>query len=390
MNRSGQPRLRRLLPDAVLVDASTLVRGQALVVDGGRVVGLDDPIHPEVERFPGELWCAAPVMAHAHLESFDAPAATWPRTGFAAWAEALVEWRRGPRRDDAESADATLDLLGRGGCGLVLAHVGGELGSESAAAAGRGRPELICLRELFQPDPELAEAALAEARGAPVALHSPFGVSSDLARRAFAAGGLISIHLGEHPEERQFLATGAGPLADLFRRRDRPVARQRWDSPVDWLEDVGGARRGTLAVHCGDLGAAELTRLHVAEVGLVWCPGTHRWFQRPPPAFLDADGPLPALGCDSLASNETLDPMREFRLAHAALPAAGAQAWWRAATETGARLLGREELGHLRPGADCRCLRFRPGRSLASAAEACSLLSAVPPLRPLGPAGLPA
>ncbi len=396
MSPAGQPRLRRYLPDALLVDARSLLRDTALVCEGERVIGLepagDLPAGAAPpRRFPGELWAARPVMAHAHLESYDAPASSWPRESFAAWVEALLAWRGQPRLAPAESARLSLTELAAAGCGLVVAHV-----AEAEAGAGATRqadPELLALPELFEPDPSRADSALAgalEAAGsAGVALHSPFGVSMELAHATFAAVERVSIHLGEHEEERQLLAAGAGPLARLLGRRRRALPSARWDSPVDWLEQAGGARPGTLAVHGGALSAAELRRLQDAGVGLVWCPGTHRYFDRPEPAFVEAGGPLPALGCDSRASNERLDPLREFRLACELLPEPGPAAWWQAATENAAALLGRPELGHLRPGARCRPLRLPLGPIWGAAAEpsAAVLLEGIAKAAALQPLG---
>lgn len=371
---------RRLRPAAVLADSGSWQRGLTLELVAGRVHSWQADAEPVDRSFPDEWWCAAPVLAHAHLESHDAPAALWPRASFAAWAEALLAWRAGGERTTpAAAARAALCELARAGCGAVLAHVAEPAARSAPHEAGAALPELVALPELFEPDPARAGAVDLPAPG--VSLHSPFGVSLELARRAFASVARVSIHLGEHAEERRLLARGAGPLADLLRRRGRPLPQGRWASPVDWLAEAGGLRHGVIAVHATDLDAAELARLDAAGVALVWCPGTQRWFGRKAPAFLARDGPLPALGCDSRASNEALDPLREFRLACAELPGPGPAAWWRAATEGGAKLLGRDDLGHLRPGARCRFLRFR-GPVPAGADEALGRLVAGE--RPIG------
>ncbi len=384
----GGPAPRRLLPDAVLLDADTLLRGVVLLVEAGRVIGFDEG-EADAERFPGEVWLPRPLALHAHLESFDAPSAGWPRDSFAAWAAALVSWRAEPRMDAAASAAASLAELEASGCALVLAHVA-EPGARSAAhESGPARPALLALPECFEPDPAAAGAWLERVGGEdlPVALHSPFGVSLELARAVFARGGRVSVHLGEHAEERAFLAEGAGPLAELFRRRGRPLPERRFASPVDWLEEVGGLRPGCLAVHGGDLRPDELQRLVDGGVDLVWCPGTHRYFGRPRPAFLEAGIPLPALGCDSRASNERLDVLREFRIACELLPGGTAPAWWRACTEEAARRLGRLGLGHLREGADFAPLRLRADAAGADAPALLQRLAADSTLQPLG--GLP-
>lgn len=379
---------RRLLPDAVLLDADTLLRGVVLLVEGGRVVGFAEEA-AGAERFPGELWLPRPLALHAHLESFDAPSSAWPRASFAAWAESLVSWRAEPRLDARAAAAASLAELDASGCALVLAHVAEPAARSAAHETSAARPELLAFPECFEPDPACAGAWLERAGGEDggLALHSPFGVSLELARAVFARGGPVSVHLGEHAEERAFLAEGAGPLAELFRRRGRPLPERRFASPVDWLEEAGGMRPGCLAVHTGDLRADELQRLADGGVDLVWCPGTHHYFGRPRPAFLEAGIPLPALGCDSRASNERLDVLREFRLACALLPEGAAPAWWRACTEEAARRIGRPGLGHLREGAEFAPLRLRTGAAAEGPPALLERLAADSALQPLG--GLP-
>lgn len=380
--------IRALLPDALLRDPWTLQERVALCCDGeGRIVEClppeDLPRDRFVEEFPGEVWTAAPVLAHAHLESFDAPSADWDRSSFVAWVEALLAWRTGADRlTPEESAQRSLEELGAAGCGLVLSHVG-EAGAEGHGQVGL--PEAIGLPELFDPEgigPSERQWEAARAAGG-MALHAPYSVAHEVAKevfRAFASDGLVSVHLGEHAEERQFLEAGKGPMAELLARRGRTLRGRHWESPVDWLESVEGARPGCLAVHGGDLKAEELQRLHGRGVGLVFCPGTHAYFERPAPEFVSAGIPMPALGCDSRASNQSLDPLRELAMAHRMMPTPGAQAWWEALTLRGAWMLRRGDLGSLQDGRRARVLRLEgvPEAARASAEAMCTFLCETP------------
>jgi cytosine/adenosine deaminase-related metal-dependent hydrolase len=383
--------VRALLPDALLRDPWTLQERVGLLCDAeGSLVEIlpveDIPGTLELEHFAGETWTAAPILAHAHLESFDAPSADWDRSGFVPWVEDLLAWRELPDRLDAPiSAALSLAELQRFGCGLVLSHVA-EAGAEGAAFPGL--PEVLPLPEVFAPGGSALPSAYAEhlARSGSLSLHAPYSVSPDVARHAFSltgAQGILSLHLGEFAEERQFLAHGTGPMADLFSRRGRELGAGRWPSPVDWLQDVGGLQAGTLAVHGGDLDVEELRRLHAAGVGLVFCPGTHVYFDRPSTRFLEAGLPLPALGCDSRASNARLDPLREVHLALQMMPEPGPQAWWQALTQRGAEVLRRDDLGSLHVGKRLRCLRIQevPSAALSNAAELCAFLCSGEELR---------
>jgi len=319
------------------------------------------------ERFPGEIWTAAPVLAHAHLDGWDAPAARFRRAPFAAWVQDLLAWREQPDRLSAsQSAERACAQLARAGCGLAAVHVG-ENGAEGAQNAPL---ELLAWREVIEPFPtgDAATSFRSWQHSAPpchgLALHAPYTVDVELAREVFArTGGLVSVHLGETSEERTCLADGTGPLADLLadRRGRRPA--EGFDSPVAWLAAVGGMRSGTLAVHASALDADELRALDHAGVAIVFCPGTHLWFDRPEPRFSEA-GVFPrALGCDSRASNDELDPLREYRLALRVLPAWAPELAWHALTEGGASVLRRVGRASLEPGSPARFLRLRDPRA---------------------------
>ena len=312
------------------------------------------------QRFEGEVWAAAPVLAHAHLESFDAPSESWRRNSFALWVEDLLTWRlHAERLTSSASALLSLEELERNGCGLVLSHVA-ERGAEGETR--KALPEVLPFTEVFAPDADSFSAELLEKakQNGGIALHAPYSVAPEVARQVFTAmqgHGLVSIHLGEHEEERAYLVDGAGPMADLLARRERPMVGGQWTSPVDWLRAMGGMREGVLAVHGGNLTAAEIQEMEGAGVAMVFCPGTHLYFDRPPTAYAQPGVTLPALGCDSRASNAVLDPLREVALAHQSMPGHGAQAWWGALTVRGAGALQRQDLGSLDPGKLARPLR---------------------------------
>ncbi len=367
------PASRALLPDALLLHARRLEERVGILTDGeGRIAAL----LPEAElpaarweRFPGEIWTAAPVLAHAHLDGWDAPVERLRRAPFAAWIEDLLEWRGAPgRMSPAASAGAALGELQARGCGLVAVHAGepGVLPPPPSAV------EVLAWREVLDPFPAQGAEAAADAwRTAAVdcaglALHAPYTVDLGLARCLFARGQQpFSLHLGESPEEREFLRSGSGPLADLLRTRRGRAPTERFASPVAWLAAAGGLGPATLAVHCGDLDVAELRALASAGTTIAFCPGTQDWFGRSRPAFAAAGVYPDALGCDSRASNVALDPLREFRLACAQFPERSRSAWWTALTEGGAEALRRPELGRLVPGCSARALRLRDDRAWA-------------------------
>lgn len=297
----------------------------------------------------------------------------------------------------AEAAQASARELASQGCGFVLASAS-EPGAQHAKEEGGLAVE--SWPELFEPDPAQAQACwdrfcedFSEARG--LALHAPFSVSPELARLAFAwaaePGRFVSIHLGEHADERALLRDHAGPLADLLRARGRDLPRQRWSSPVEWLEDVApGPRPRVFAVHAGELDSAELRALQDKQVQPIFCPGTHRYFARPQPQFEAAGLAAPLLGCDSRASNAELNPWAELREAAELFPSYSGQDWWAAVTTRAAAALQDDATeGSLAPGRRARIARL-PDPGLRQPAALCdSLASAEGPI-PLASTGIPA
>jgi cytosine/adenosine deaminase-related metal-dependent hydrolase len=411
MNRAA---LRYLLPDHALLTPQQMVAGQVCVLADERIEAWvapeSVPAGATIERFPGELWVAAPCLMHAHLESYDAPSAAWPRQSFSAWVQSLLAWRQGSseRLPAPESARRSLSELADAGCGLIVSSV-----SEPEALDADHPLTCLAWTELFEPDPSQATASwqawlssstgekLLPSKGAGpafptgVALHAPYSVSPELARLAFAWAGCseqrrVSIHLGEHAEERALLAEHAGPLAELFGARERSLPEQRWASPVDWLESVAsGTQANVFAVHAGDLRVGELQALQAKRVMPVFCPGTHRYFERNKPAFADAALPAPLLGCDSRASNSRLDPFAELCQAREILPEYSAQDWWAALTSRAAQSLGlSSRRGSLLPGRDGLIVRL-PDPVLRDPTALCESLASRHGPRPLARPGCP-
>jgi cytosine/adenosine deaminase-related metal-dependent hydrolase len=387
--------MRILRPSSVLLTPTCLRTDLVLVVDEKRMEWIEAASAPttvEVENFDDQLWTAAPIMFHAHLESWDAPAELWHRSSFSEWVTDLLQWRSQAQRQSAtQSYEASWNELAQNGCGAVFASAS-DLESEAYLNDELiGRCEVAT--ELFAPDVENAHAVWNQQSDSAraVALHSPFGCSERLARLAFRwlqskETALLSLHLGEHEEEREYLATGKGKLADLLHARGRGAKAGVWNSPVDWLEHVApGMVAGALAVHCGDLSSMELEQLLAKQVQVVWCPGTHQYFDRKIPKFWQAQMPAPFLGCDSRASNLELNPLREVRIARQSLPEYGPTEWWSAITERSANYWNQFLPNRC---SERQFLRLKNPR-LSSAAEVCDYLTAEDNLKPLQEPGLP-
>ena len=204
-----------------------------------------------------------------------------------------------------------------------------------------------------------------------LAPHAPYSVSPDLFRAvadAASAHGLSSsVHLGESPEEVEFLMTGRGGIAETLKHLG--AWNDAWtipgQDPVDYLDSLGVLRPGLLTVHCAQLTPSALKRLAGRGCVLVSCPRSNRWVGAgdPPLDSFYESGAAVAFGTDSLASVADLNMFAELAAARAvsAVPAAKLL---ESATRRGAEALGfGRDLGTIEPGkrADLLAVRIPAG-----------------------------
>lgn len=191
-----------------------------------------------------------------------------------------------------------------------------------------------------------------------VAAHAPYSSSPDLFRHIASSrrGAPLTVHLGESPEELQFLRTGCGPFRELLERVG--VWAGDWaapdSGPVEYLHRVGYLQPGLLAVHGVHLTDDELDRLLEADAVVVTCPRSNAWVGAGLPRlthFYGSRVPV-AVGTDSLASAPTLNLFDELAEMRRIAPDVAASAFLDSATRVGAEALGfGREFGTLAAGA---------------------------------------
>ena len=188
---------------------------------------------------------------------------------------------------------------------------------------------------------------------------SPFSVTRELmretARMARAHGVRLHTHLGETHDESEFCVTKFGMR------------------PLDYLEDVDWLSGDVWLAHGIHFTQSEIERLGAAGTGICHCPSSNMVLASGicPVNDLLSAGARVGLGVDGSASNDCSNLMQEVRqalligrLRYGAEPVTH-QSVLRLATRGGADLLGRPELGEIRPGAaadvalfDLDALRF--------------------------------
>ncbi len=199
-----------------------------------------------------------------------------------------------------------------------------------------------------------------------LAPHAPYSVSSylfkalkELAQRRKLP---FSCHLAEFPEEIRFLQEGGGELEEFL--IERGVFDDQWKPPgksiLPYLHslDVLG---NMVAVHLNHIEESDLKLMHQQHTGAVFCPGSTLWFGRKkilPLRKMLGLGIAIGLGTDSLASNDSLNFLRELRIAETMAPEVTRMEWLRIATRGGAEVLG-TSTGTIQPGAPADLIGFR-------------------------------
>ena len=158
---------------------------------------------------------------------------------------------------------------------------------------------------------------------------------------------------------------GGGDFLDLL--KNRGVYDDSWRppglSPVQCLAQWD-VLDSMLCVHLNHA-EQDLDLLAAHRVGAVFCPGSTCWFGRPTwmpvRALLDRGIPV-GLGTDSLASNESMNFLREIRLAETMLPEVSRQEILGMATWGGSQALGLET-GVLAAGRPADLIGFRIPKS---------------------------
>ena len=197
--------------------------------------------------------------------------------------------------------------------------------------------------------------------GARVSLapHAPYSTSLELFRAIRSAVDelehpVMSVHLGENPEEIELLEHGTGPWRGILEMMG--AWRDDWQiprcDPVTYLDRHGILDARTLVIHGVQFGDAALQRLAAIGATVVTCPRSNQWVGvgYPPVDRFYRSGVSVAVGTDSLASVDDLNLFSELKTMRWLAPEVPARTLLESATLTGARALGLDDLGSLTPG----------------------------------------
>lgn len=353
------------------IDRAPIKNGVVNVSDG-RVTSVGTESSSTGSRDLGQVALMPGLInAHTHLELSWLRGKVPPASRFTDWVKTLlsVRGRPGGGMSDAQAAAIDAGIAEARSAGTVAV---GDISNSLRAVAPmrRGGLDGVVFHELLgftERDGALIEAtrdlrAAAANAGARISLapHAPYSTSLELFEAIRAAVDrnacpIMSVHLGESPEEVELLETGSGAWREMLQAIG--AWRDDWQvpncDPLTYLDRRGLIDARTLVVHGVQFTDRALARL--AEIGatVVTCPRSNRWVGvgDPPVDRFYASGVKVAVGTDSLASVDDLNVFAELKVMRGLAPAVAASTMLESATLGGARALGLDaELGSLTPG----------------------------------------
>jgi aminodeoxyfutalosine deaminase len=367
--------MTRYTADWILPIADEPIRNGSIVIDGSRIVAVEPAPGSDALDLGRAVVLPALVNVHTHLELSYLHGRVPAGERFNEWIRRVMALRRQyPDPADPEILTAAHHAIrqARGaGTGLV-GDVSNTLVTVDLLAEQDVAAQVFYeLLGFNAPDPE-GRVAIARAKAdaatrgdvrVTLAPHAPYSVSPPL----FAAiradldarpNPVSSVHLGESPDEIEFIRHGTGPIRIML--EDLGVWTDDWGavlpagtSPVGYLLDIGFLDRCVLVVHGVQFDGEDLTRLAALGATIASCPRSNRHVgvgDPPLEAFYAMDVDV-AFGTDSLASVADLNLFSELKEARRLAPRVPARRLLESATLVGARALGfGPEFGSIEPG----------------------------------------
>jgi aminodeoxyfutalosine deaminase len=362
-----------LAPWVVSVSSPVIING-AVAIGDGRILAVGEAstltgqfAEARVENCQGVLLPGL-VNAHIHLElsAYRIPQPTGDQS-FCDWIRALLKLRQTGEISAPETVRAAQQMLEQQHrAGTVLLLDIGNTVPASPAIPQTAAMHSTFLLELLGPDAKAEEQVLARIGSLPDSVlataHAPYsstaGIMTVLKKRADRLGHIFSLHVAESVDEVVLLRTGQGCFRGFLEERGAwdgrfPRPGKNTQGVVDYLAGLGLVDANLLCVHCVQMSEEEVRLLAARGCRICLCPGSNRFLGvgvAPLERMLD-HGLLPAIGTDSMASNEALDLWREMRILREDHPGVSPARILTMATLGGAQALGRgQDLGALSPG----------------------------------------
>lgn len=366
--------MRTYQADWLLPISGDPIRRGWVSIDANRVTRIGDGAAPGSTDLGHVALLPSLVNVHTHLELSHLHQRVPSGSAFSHWVRMLMAIRR---KHSDPSAPAILDAARRAIAAARASGTGlfGDISNtlvtvpllREAGVAAQVFHELLGFNVA---DPAARVSAATAAVGAArsdsrdvrvsLAAHAPYSVSPALFQAIRGAvdecpSPVTTVHLGESPDEIEFLRQGTGTFRALL--EDVGVWSPDWKAPstypVSYLADLGFLDRSTLVVHGVQFEGDDLSRLAALGAAIASCPrsNVHVGVGSPPlEAFYAMDVNV-AFGTDSLASVADLNLFSELKEARRIAPRVSARRLLESATLTGARALGFDaDFGSIEPG----------------------------------------
>jgi cytosine/adenosine deaminase-related metal-dependent hydrolase len=357
------------------------LRRASISIENGRIAAVDTKPAAAARDLGPVAIMPALVNAHTHLELSYLRGKVAPTEQFLDWIRTIMASRRlYPDATDPRIVDAARVAIADAratGTGL-FGDISNTLVTVPLLQDARMPAQVFY--ELLKFNAPDAEAMVRDARARAdvaarddirisLAPHAPYSVSP----RLFAAiradvdahhGAISSVHLGESPEESEFIKKGTGAWRTLL--EELGVWTDEWEapgtSPVEYLDSLGFLDRRVVVVHGVQFNGDDLDRLRSRDMTIVSCPRSnqHVGVGAPPLEAFYAMNVAIAFGTDSLASAPDLNLFSELAEARRLAPRVPARALLESATRQGALALGfGSELGTIEPGKRAHLIAVR-------------------------------
>jgi len=350
MNVTHRAKWLLLSPDRIIENGYVTVCGDR-IIESGCGKGTKGTL---VEDHGTGVLMPALVNAHTHLDLTPLEGTISPADSFMSWVEEVIKGKAGLMEDEVFYGILKgRRLLRQSGC--ILA---GDHRSFSVRDNAPKRPFVRVFHEYLGADFQQINLEDSDVLSS-LAAHAPHTTAPVLIQHlkelCRERNLVLSMHVAESLEEREFITTGKGNWAHFL--VERGIRFEGWDlpapSPVRHLEKLGVLDENTMAIHLLQVDKKDLEVLAEKKVRVCLCPRSNRRLTGRLPdihGILDV-GIQPALGTDSLASVPSLNLFDEMNFVAQQFPALSPQDILAMGTVNGARALGLDkEWGSLDTG----------------------------------------
>ena len=273
------------------------------------------------------------VNAHTHLELSWAKGKIPAGMDFLSWLKELIRLKEKiPVKTQASLLQKRLEHAWDRGTALLI-DICNDISLWRETVLPDPRMKILLYKELLGFNPENAEKIYAGGKNEveksrktrddlTIAMtpHSPYSCSLQLLKLIKEKQNFpVSVHLAEHKAEMELFADQSGQMADFLENIGawdgtwRPSAA----SPVEYMIKEKVLKSGDLAVHLVNAAEKDIALLKENSIIPVLCPRSNEYYQngQPPVEEMLEAGLNPLLGTDSLASNQSLNPVDEIKAA---------------------------------------------------------------------------